>query len=44
MALHAKTLGFVHPETGAAMFFDSDLPSDFEKTNQAWKEWAATEG
>ena len=44
MALHAKTLGFVHPETGANMFFDSDLPSDFEQTLQAWKEWAATEG
>ncbi len=28
-ALHAKTLGFVHPATGAHLHFDSDLPEDF---------------
>ncbi|CAL8467393.1 g6930 [Coccomyxa elongata] len=28
-ALHAKTLGFVHPVTGAALKFDSELPEDF---------------
>lgn len=28
-ALHAKSLGFVHPRTGAFMQFDSDLPEDF---------------
>ncbi|MEZ4805149.1 MAG: RluA family pseudouridine synthase [Bacteroidia bacterium] len=28
-ALHAKTLGFVHPSDGKNMFFDSDLPDDF---------------
>jgi 23S rRNA pseudouridine1911/1915/1917 synthase len=27
-ALHAKTLGFVHPSTRARLFFDSDLPRD----------------
>jgi 23S rRNA pseudouridine1911/1915/1917 synthase len=27
-ALHAATLGFVHPVTGAAMSFDSPLPQD----------------
>ncbi len=27
-ALHAKTLGFVHPATGKKMQFDSDLPED----------------
>jgi len=27
-ALHAATLGFVHPATGAALCFDSDLPAD----------------
>lgn len=26
--LHAKTLGFVHPETGQQMDFDSPLPAD----------------
>jgi 23S rRNA pseudouridine1911/1915/1917 synthase len=27
-ALHAKTIGFVHPASGEKMFFDSDLPGD----------------
>lgn len=26
--LHAKTLGFIHPETGQEMLFDSELPED----------------
>jgi 23S rRNA pseudouridine1911/1915/1917 synthase len=26
MALHARTLGFVHPKTGARMLFESPLP------------------
>jgi 23S rRNA pseudouridine1911/1915/1917 synthase len=28
-ALHAKTLGFIHPVTREAMRFDSELPADF---------------
>jgi len=28
-ALHAKTIGFVHPESKATMRFDSELPEDF---------------
>jgi 23S rRNA pseudouridine1911/1915/1917 synthase len=44
MALHAKTLGFVHPETGAAMFFDTELPPDFGQALKAWREWAEQEG
>ena len=27
-ALHAKTIGFVHPSTRKEVFFDSDLPAD----------------
>lgn len=27
--LHAKTLGFCHPETGKQVFYDSGLPEDF---------------
>ena len=30
-ALHAKTLGFIHPKTGKFLEFDSDLPEDFIK-------------
>ena len=29
-ALHAKTLGFVHPETQKEMLFDSELPEDMQ--------------
>ena len=30
-ALHAKTLGFLHPSTKKRMNFNSDLPEDFKK-------------
>jgi 23S rRNA pseudouridine1911/1915/1917 synthase len=30
-ALHAKTIGFIHPVTGKQMFFDSPLPGDMEE-------------
>ena len=30
-ALHAKTLGFVHPKTKERMSFDSNLPEDFQQ-------------
>lgn len=30
-ALHAKSLGFVHPRSGRQMQFDSELPSDFSE-------------
>lgn len=36
-ALHAKTLGFVHPETGVYMRFDSDLPADMVSAIQKWR-------
>jgi len=29
-ALHARTLGFIHPETGKEMLFDSELPDDIQ--------------
>jgi 23S rRNA pseudouridine1911/1915/1917 synthase len=28
-ALHAKTLGFLHPHTKERVFLESDLPEDF---------------
>ena len=36
-ALHAKTLGFVHPRTGEEMFFDSELPEDISFLIDKWK-------
>ena len=40
-ALHAKTLGFVHPVTGEEMLFDSKLPSDLEQLLSRWRTYAA---
>jgi 23S rRNA pseudouridine1911/1915/1917 synthase len=31
MALHARTLGFVHPKTGARMLFESPLPRGMQR-------------
>jgi 23S rRNA pseudouridine1911/1915/1917 synthase len=39
-ALHAKTLGFVHPETGQQMDFDSDLPADMAALITKWQDYA----
>ena len=40
-ALHAKTLGFVHPVTGEEMLFDSELPSDLQQLLERWRTYAA---
>ena len=36
-ALHAKTLGFVHPSTGRQMDFTSTLPDDMERLIGKWR-------
>ena len=36
-ALHAKTLGFVHPRTGKEMMFDSPLPDDMSALLDKWR-------
>ncbi|MDR2385286.1 MAG: RluA family pseudouridine synthase [Tannerella sp.] len=38
-ALHAKTLGFVHPKTGKEMFFDSELPEDMTALIDKWRKY-----
>ena len=35
-ALHAKSLGFVHPTTGEELFFDSELPADMHALLSKW--------
>ncbi|RLD68439.1 MAG: RNA pseudouridine synthase [Bacteroidetes bacterium] len=35
-ALHAKSLGFIHPKTGDNMFFDSELPEDMKAGIEKW--------
>jgi len=36
-ALHAKSLGFVHPTSKKIIQFDSDLPNDFTAALDKWK-------
>ncbi len=36
-ALHARTLGFIHPATGKEMFFESPLPDDFQALLEKWR-------
>lgn len=38
-ALHAKSLGFVHPASGKWMQFDSEIPSDMETVVSKWREF-----
>lgn len=33
-ALHAQSLGFIHPRTGEKMFFERDLPSDLQRLQE----------
>ena len=39
-ALHAKTLGFVHPKTGKTVRFDSVLPEDMQALIDKWRKYA----
>lgn len=41
-ALHAKTLGFVHPTTGEEMFFDSEISADMTQLIEKWRIYANT--
>jgi 23S rRNA pseudouridine1911/1915/1917 synthase len=38
-ALHAKTLGFDHPETGERLFFDSELPQGYSDILLKWQNY-----
>jgi 23S rRNA pseudouridine1911/1915/1917 synthase len=40
-ALHAKSLGFIHPETGKEMYFESELASDLQTVISKWENYAA---
>lgn len=41
-ALHAKTLGFIHPTTGEELFFDTQLPHDIAQVINRWREYSKT--
>lgn len=40
-ALHARTLGFVHPATGEEMFFTAEMPSDMQALIEKWRTFSA---
>lgn len=39
-ALHAKELGFIHPETGEQMLFTSELPNDMGQLIEKWRKYS----
>jgi 23S rRNA pseudouridine1911/1915/1917 synthase len=39
-ALHAKTLGFVHPITGENVFFEAPLPDDIAQVIEKWRKYS----
>ena len=39
-ALHAKSLGFIHPSTGEKMEFDSELPEDLKVLLLKWRNYS----
>lgn len=41
-ALHARTLGFLHPSSGKEMFFDSELPEDMQQLTDKWRAYSTT--
>lgn len=43
-ALHARSLGFVHPTTGREMIFESELPEDFSSVIAKWDGYVAARG
>jgi 23S rRNA pseudouridine1911/1915/1917 synthase len=41
-ALHARTLGFVHPGTGQDIFFETELPDDMRLVIEKWRNYVKT--
>lgn len=42
-ALHARTLGFVHPTTGKELFFESEIPADMQQVIEKWRGYVKRE-
>jgi 23S rRNA pseudouridine1911/1915/1917 synthase len=43
-ALHAKTLGFIHPTTGLQTDFNTELPEDMAQVIEKWRKYSQTMG
>ena len=39
-ALHAKSLGFIHPVTNKELYFESELPQDFQNCLKKWRNYS----
>jgi len=42
-ALHAKTLGFEHPTSKEKMFFNSEIPDDFQQCIDKWRKYTVNQ-
>jgi len=42
-ALHAKTLGFEHPETKEKLFFNSEVPEDMQQCLEKWRNYTVNQ-
>ena len=40
-ALHAKTLGFLHPKTKGNLFFETEIPLDLNSVIEKWRAYSA---
>jgi 23S rRNA pseudouridine1911/1915/1917 synthase len=40
-ALHAQSLGFIHPGTNQKMHFESELPGDMQQALKKWEGYAS---
>ena len=38
-ALHARTLGFIHPDTGEQLFFQAEIPPDMAACIEKWRHY-----
>lgn len=41
-ALHAQSLGFIHPITNKKLFFTSELPEDFKQVLEKWRSYISS--
>jgi 23S rRNA pseudouridine1911/1915/1917 synthase len=41
-ALHARSLGFVHPTSSEQLLFEAELPADFAAVLEKWRQWATS--
>jgi 23S rRNA pseudouridine1911/1915/1917 synthase len=43
-ALHARTLGFIHPSSGKELFFEAELPDDMKQLIDKWRNYSSSIG